>query len=113
LLYVDLNPVGAGLLSDPTAYPWSSAAAHAGNSDDAGLLDAWEWSEVDPDGGWKQLLQARALGAAESASLRAATYQGRPFKDVRFVNDLEARLARNLEPKPMGRPPKARAVVAE
>lgn len=28
LLYVDLNPVRAGLVNDPTAYPRSSAAAH-------------------------------------------------------------------------------------
>jgi hypothetical protein len=78
LLYVDLNPVRAGMLSDPAAYPWSSAAAHADNRDAAGLLDSWEWSEVDPGGGWQQLLRTRALDAAESASLRAATYQGRP-----------------------------------
>ena len=112
LLYVDLNPVRAGMLSDPTAYPWSSAAAHADKSDAAGLLDSWEWSDIDPDGDWKQLLQTRALDAAESASLRIATYQGRPFGDARFVKALEARLARNLTPKPMGRPPKARTAAA-
>jgi REP-associated tyrosine transposase len=112
LLYVDLNPVRAGMLSDPTAYPWSSAAAHADNSDAAGLLDSWEWSDIDPDGDWKQLLQTRALDAAESASLRLATHRGRPFGDARFVESLEARLARNLTPKPMGRPLKARTAAA-
>ena len=62
------------MLSDSTAYRWSSAAAHANNSDDAGLLDSWQWSEVaPPDGDWKQWLQTRALEAAESASLRTAT----------------------------------------
>jgi putative transposase len=111
LLYVDMNPVRAGMLSDPTAYPWSSAAAHA-NRDAAGLLDSREWHEVDPDSDWKQLLLTRAPDAAECASLRAATYQGHPFGDARFVKTLEARLARNLQPKPMGRPPKARTVGA-
>ena len=100
------------MLSDSTAYPWSSAAAHAHNRDDAGLLDSWKWSEVDPGGDWKQLLQTRALEATESANLRTATYQGRPFGDIRFVEALEARLARHLEPKPMGRPPKARTATA-
>jgi putative transposase len=112
LLYVDLNPVRAGLLSDATAYPWSNAAAHASSQDDIGLLDSWRWSEVAPQGGWKQLLQAGALEAGESTSLRAATYQGRPFGAAGFVSALEARLARNLEPKTMGRPPKARTVSA-
>jgi hypothetical protein len=96
---VDLNPVRAGLLSDATACPWSSAAAHAASHDDDGLLDSWEWSEVGPQGDWGQVLEARALEAGESASLRAATYRGRPFGDAGFVSVLEARLARNLEPK--------------
>jgi putative transposase len=99
LLYVGLNPVRAGLLSDATAYPWSSGAAHAASHDDNGMLDSWEWSEVGPQGDWGQVLEARALEAGESASLRAATYRGRPFGDAGFVSVLEARLARNLEPK--------------
>jgi hypothetical protein len=76
------------------------------------LLDWWRWSEVDFDGDWKQLLQTRALDATQAASLRTATYQGRPFGDARFVKALEARLARNLEPKPMGRPPKSRTAAS-
>jgi hypothetical protein len=76
------------------------------------LLDCVRWSDIDPDGDWKQLLQTRALGAAESASLRIATHQGRPFGDARFVEALGARLARNLTPKPTGRPPKARTAAA-
>jgi len=74
--------------------------------------DSWGWSEVDPQGDWGQLLQARALEASESASLRAATYRGRPFGDAGFVSVLEARSARNLEPKTMGHPPKVRTVSA-
>src|SRR3972149_2765159 len=32
--YVELNPVRAGLVEDPAAYPWSSAAAHLSGRDD-------------------------------------------------------------------------------
>ena len=46
-LHVDLNPVRPGLLSDGTAYPWSSAAAHASSQDDNGMLDSWGLSELD------------------------------------------------------------------
>jgi hypothetical protein len=45
---VDLNAVRAGMLSGPTAYPWSSAAVYANHRDAAGLLDLVEWSEGDP-----------------------------------------------------------------
>jgi putative transposase len=31
--YVELNPVRAGLVKDPAAYPWSSAAAHLAGRD--------------------------------------------------------------------------------
>ena len=30
----EINPVGAGLLKDPAAYPWSSARAHIDGGDD-------------------------------------------------------------------------------
>jgi len=35
LRYIDLNPVRARITDDATAYPWSSAAAHAGLRNDA------------------------------------------------------------------------------
>jgi hypothetical protein len=111
-LYVDLNPARAGLLSDATANPWSSAATHTGSQDDHGLLHSWRCSDVAPQGDWKQLPQARALEPSESTSPHAATYQGRPSGNAGFVSILDAPLARNLEPKPTGRPPKAHTVSA-
>jgi putative transposase len=43
LLYVDRNPVRAGLVKDPTEYKWSSALAHTGKIDHSGLIDQDAW----------------------------------------------------------------------
>ncbi len=40
LLYVDRNPVRAGMTGEATAWPWSSAEAHVGGVDRTGLLVA-------------------------------------------------------------------------
>lgn len=37
--YIELNPVRAGLVSDPSRYPWSSYCAHAGGRDDQLICD--------------------------------------------------------------------------
>lgn len=107
LLYVDMNPVRAGLVHDAPAYPWSSAAAHSRGHDASGLLDSAEWSELDPGGEWPEFLAARTLGLAEAMALREATYRGRPFGEGAFVSRLEAELGRCLQAKPRGRPPQS------
>jgi putative transposase len=38
--YVEINPVRAGLVAAPEAWPWSSAAAHLARQDD-GLARSW------------------------------------------------------------------------
>ncbi|MEX2299898.1 MAG: transposase [Bryobacterales bacterium] len=109
LLYVDLNPVRAGLGNDPAAYPWSSAAAHSQGGDPSGLLDSWEWSELDPGAEWAEFLAARTLGLAEAMALREATYSGRPLGEEAFVSRLETELGRSLQAKPRGRPPQSQS----
>ena len=39
LRYTELNPVRAGMVEDPDAYPWSSAAAHCGGNHPDAALD--------------------------------------------------------------------------
>ena len=45
LRYVELNPVRAGLASNPTGWRWSSAALHYGESTASGELDLAMWSK--------------------------------------------------------------------
>lgn len=49
LVYVERNPVRAGLCREAWQWRWSSAAAHCGQDDVSGLLDLASWRrEVDP-----------------------------------------------------------------
>ena len=107
LLYVDRNPVRAGLTGDATAWPWSSASAHADGDDPAGLLN---WNALESAGGcfdWEARLRD-PVGDSISARLREATVQGRPCGADSFRKKLERNFGRSFAPKPRGRPPKAR-----
>lgn len=103
--YVEMNPVGAGLVDVPEQYPWSSARAHCGRGDDSilapdrpfpGRIDdwaAWLRSFVDPE-----LINR----------VRQCTGSGRPCGSDRFVAELESSLGRSLTRGKAGRPRKKR-----
>jgi putative transposase len=91
--YVDLNPVRAGLVGSARQYPWSSARAHCGANDPAGLIDEWSWSELEYSADWAELLSRGVDGAVE---LRAATYAGHAWGEESFVRTLEKQAQRPL-----------------
>ena len=109
LLYVDLNPVRAGLAGQAEEYPWSSARAHAEGADPSGTLDFGDWSEICSANDWGEAL---ADGADLTDEIRAATRSGNPFGDDHFVAELEQRAGRSLRRKPPGPPPKSRSAGA-
>jgi putative transposase len=104
LLYVDLNPLRAGLVGAAEHYPWSSANRHLGGSDPADLVDAGSWAELDLEADWGQRLQLAAACGLEQ-ELRRCTYAGTPFGSEAFVADMERRTGRRLRPKPPGPEP--------
>jgi len=57
--YVELNPVRAGMVGDPAAYPWSSYQRHAGEG------ERFSWMDIDSC--------YEGLGATEAA--RALKYR--------------------------------------
>ena len=87
-------------------YPWSSAAAHAGDGPADRLTDARAWNELGLGADWEQRLRAEAAGGRDG-ELREATFSGLPFGDERFVKQVEERLGRRLHPLPPGPPPRA------
>ena len=108
LLYVDRNPVRAGLVGEATAFGWSSARSHVGGSDAEGLL---AWPALEAWGGctkWEQRLR-RAVDADEGRRLREATLSGGPYGSAAFVGELERRFGRSLEVRGRGRPKKKAA----
>jgi putative transposase len=83
LVYVDRNPIRAGLVSKVGEYRWSSAIAHLTGADDFQLIDMQWWSASGLQREW-----LRSLGsedAADIAALRASTYAGRPFGEEAFM----------------------------
>lgn len=47
--YIHLNPVRAGIVSDPAAYPWSSHPAYAGQRAEPWLTSGFVLAMLDPD----------------------------------------------------------------
>jgi putative transposase len=100
--YVELNPVRAGLVAQPEARRWSSAAALLGRRRD-GLVDIEPLARLVRD--WRQFL-AGALGDEDRDSIRAHERTGRPLGAERFVKGLERRLGRPLARQKPGRKPR-------
>lgn len=104
-IYVELNPVRAGLAAHAWDYPWSSATAHCGMGGDAsGLLDLQEWFAETGAKEWKRALKSVATSAAAFERLRLHTRTGRPLGGDAFLSKVETLLGRRLPTRHPGRP---------
>jgi putative transposase len=99
--YVELNPVRAGLVSQPQDYPWSSARAHLIGRDDGLARTAPLLARVDD---WAAFLGASAQEEL-GTEIHAHANTGRPLGGDEFVDGLENRLGRVLRPRKPGPPP--------
>ena len=102
--YVELNPVKAGLVVSPEAYPWSSAAAHVSGRDDE-LVVAAPLLQLVSD--WRQfLLEGNAT--PDTDAIERHSHTGRPLGSTQFVENIEQLLGRGLsyrKPGPKQKPP--------
>jgi putative transposase len=99
--YVELNPVRAGLVKTPGAYPWSSAAAHLTGRDDALVRVA---PLLELAGNWATFLSS-GCSDEESEALRRHERTGRPLGSDDFLSGLEEALGRRMrrqKPGPRG-----------
>jgi len=90
--YIELNPVRAGLVSDATDYPWSSAQVHAGLVTSE-LLDP-NRPFPGPIADWATWLRI-GLDEDTIGKLRRNTAAGLPTGNDEFVAKIEARLQRS------------------
>lgn len=97
--YVEQNPKRAGLVTDATEYPWSSAAAHAGMRIDPLLMEL-PGCEFIPD--WAAWLANE--DSLDSAIIRAHTMQGAPCGSTTFCQQLSIKIGRSLTLRSPGRP---------
>ena len=70
LRYVELNPVRAGLVGRAAEWRWSSAQAHLGRGDPAGLVDLELWREQYSPERWNGVLDSGIAGEVLSARIR-------------------------------------------
>jgi len=106
LVYVELNPVRAGMAEKPWAYRWSSAAAHCGLwGDPSGALDLSAWFEQMPATEWQATLETVQDARGEVVdTLRLHTRTGRPLGSDAFLSNVETLLGFRLPTRGRGRP---------
>ncbi len=96
--YVELNPVRARLCESPLDWPWSSARANLGLTNDP-LIDCSKTKNIISN--WREYL-GETEAVEELNDLRRQTLSGRPDSDARFVRDLEALTGRRIRKKRPG-----------
>ena len=108
--YIELNPVDAGMVSDPGAYSWSSYAANTGARVDAMIKSHAEFLALGSDApsrysSYRRLI-AEKLDPELVRQIEEAADSGYPLASEVFKTDLTARLGRKTEPGRPGRPEK-------
>lgn len=100
--YIELNPVRAGMVSHPDAYPWSSFAGNSGSRKDALLTPHAEYSAL----GRSDYLGMISEGIDSDAlvEIREATNGGYPLATKSFKSALSNASGRKLNRGRAGRP---------
>ena len=103
--HVERNPVRAGLVDRPEAWPWSSAPAHVSGGGDNVAEGGWlvtalsSWSVS-----WAEFLADADDALGEQLHKHAAT--GRPLGEPAFIDRVGRLLGRALVPKKRGPKPR-------
>ena len=105
--YIELNPVTAGMVSDPAAYRWTSYRWHALGESNALITDHELYEGIAREAGDRQAAY-RALFRAHLDDeaiddIRKALNGGQPLGNERFREQVEVALGRRLAPKQRGR----------
>ncbi len=103
MLYVERNPVRAGLVKHPEDHPWSSAAAHLAGVDERGLINARDWSMRYPPKIWRTMLREQEPEPVLT-QIRCTLASNVPLVTPERLADLERSFGRLLRPRRRGRP---------
>ena len=102
LLYVERNPVRAGIEKAASDYRWSSAPARLGTVAQPRFLELQEWSKCYSRQEWQNKL-ADCHDRDVERSLRESTLQGKPFGSAAFIEEMEQLTGRPMKVRPSGR----------
>ena len=110
MLYIELNPVRAGMVSEPQNYGWSSVRHHLGLIEESWLQSHplyWRLGNTpfERQNAYAQLLAA-GLAESELADLHQSVQKGLALGSHSTLHAWSAKLNRHLHARPKGRPPK-------
>lgn len=108
--YIELNPVRAGLTSDPGAYPWSSHSHYAGARVNGLITEHPVYRQLGATAAERRsaylgLFEA-TLDARTLARIRDAINTDSAFGSELFLDQVEEQLGRSVRLPTRGRPPK-------
>jgi putative transposase len=108
MVYIDLNPVRAGLVADPADYPWSSHGHYIGRRNDRLVTPHplyWELGNTPfaRDAAYADLVRA-GLPAQQQHALTDSALRGWALGEADYVADLQRRTARRVSKARVGRP---------
>jgi putative transposase len=109
MVYMDLNPVRAGMVPDPAAYPWSSYAHYVGQRADRLVTPHpiyWDLGNTPfaREVAYRNLVH-HGVSADEQRALTESAVRGWALGEPDYVSDLQSRTARRITKGRAGRPP--------
>jgi putative transposase len=112
MVYMDLNPVRAGMVLDPGEYPWSSYGQYTGRKTDKLVTPHplyWELGNTPfaRDSAYSGLVQA-GIGDEQKRLLTDFTLRGWALGEADYVADLQRRTERRVARAQAGRPRSSR-----
>jgi putative transposase len=111
MVYIDLNPVRAGLVADPGDYPWSSHLHHVGRRVDKLVAPHplyWELGNTPfaREHAYVDLVRS-GISLEQQQALTTATFRGWALGEADYVADLQRRTERRVSKAKVGRPARA------
>lgn len=109
MVYIDLNPVRAGMVADPADYHWSSYLHYIGRRNDKMVTPHplyWELGNTPfaRDEAYAALVRA-GVGDKVKQALTDSALRGWALGEPDYVAELQRRTARRVSPGQAGRPP--------
>ena len=109
MVYIDLNPVRAGLVAQANDFPWSSHGHYIGQRSDKRITPHALWwtlgnTPFAREAAYAEMVHA-GIGTGQTTALTDATLRGWALGGEGFVADLQKLTARRTAPMRPGRPP--------
>jgi putative transposase len=108
MVYMDLNPVRAGVVGEPADYPWSSHQHYVGRRVDKLITPHpvyWELGNTPfaRDQAYAELVRA-GISTEHQRALTDATMSGWALGEAGYVDELQRQTDRRVTPGRAGRP---------